>query len=649
MMLWKKLQLSVSSTEARLEAVRQLARSRDPGAVDVLIDALKDRDGQVPVAAAQALGCLGNPRAVPALVALLRIEEEYLNGAASEALVAIGHTAVASVVALLRDADPHVRERAARTLGQIGVEALAPLSAHMRSPDPQMRAAIAEALGHINHPRSVEMLLGALNDRENRVIDQAARALVRVGKTAVPGLLKLLNDSNNDLHQRALAILQKLGVEPMTETYLRPVAYGKWKDLDGVGAPTLTVLDAELKDVNRGKRYTAVLTLANFCDARAVPGLTTALVDTDREIRETATRALVKIKAGAVDHLLETLRNGPAELRAKAAVVLGYIGANRARDPLVAALKDADPGVRGAAAEALAAYQDARTIAPLLALLRDPQAQVRFSVVGTLWRISSPQVIDGLVSALRDPDSSTRKRAAQALGNIGSERVLGPLLRLFEEDREVRLEAALAVAKIHPPRGIRPLLAVAADQPLDAEEVVAILADVLNSAASKLASEDLQEVVNLPQLLEAGQGARDRSGLSVKPIETSVVVKRAADELLRRRSLPPPPTGAAAAARDRSESPRQPVKNGDVFILYSKLQSKPDPARVVELSANNLLVMSNRLFTSGSRLRLRPARAPDDMPWIPAVVRTCRTTGTGWKVECELDPNLPENVLALFN
>ena len=59
-------------------------------------------------------------------------------------------------------------------------------------------------------------------------------------------------------------------------------------------------------------------------------------------------------------------------------------------------------------------------------------------------------------------------------------------------------------------------------------------------------------------------------------------------ELLRRRSLSP----AAVDAVDRSCSSRHSVKNGDVLIRYSKLQSYPDPARVVEISSSSLAVSS---------------------------------------------------------
>jgi HEAT repeat protein len=557
MLLWKKLQLTMSGPEARLDAIRKLAHSNDPDAVDILIDALKDRDGQVPIMAAAALGHIGNARAVPGLVALLKGSEEYLRGPASEALGQLGQPAVGPVVSLLRDSDPKIRDLAAETLGKIGITAVAPLATLLRSPDQRLRVAAAAALGQINQARSVDLLLGALKDPDSGVVDQTVRSLVHIGRTVVPGLLKLLNDPSNDIRQRALGVLQKLGAEPMTLDYIRPVAYGKWKDAD-VGSPALDALVGALQDPERGKRSTAVLTLANLGNAQAVPGLTTALADSDREIRETATRALVKIKGGAVEHLLATLKSGPKELRARAAVVLGYIGDSRAVEALMGALADREPAVRGAAAEALASYKDSRSVDPLLALLRDPDAQVRFSAVGALWRVGDTRANEPLAAALRDKDPSTRKRAAQALGDMGDDHAIGPLLRCFQDDPAARLEAALAVAKIHPARAVRLLLTVAAEDPLEAEEAVAILADVLEAAAVKLAPEDLQALVGLPQRLAARPDGGKRPG-AAKAIDASAVVKRATDELAR-RGHGPHSSGAAAPGTERRALPPRPLK-----------------------------------------------------------------------------------------
>ena len=145
MLLWQKLKLSVSSPEARAEAVKQLATSKDPNAVELLIEALKDRDGPASMYAAKALGQLGNPRAIPPLVALLRDRDSWMVGEASDALGKIGQAAVASVAALLRDPESHIRELAARTLGLIGVAALEPLTGTLRHSDKRMRIAAAEA------------------------------------------------------------------------------------------------------------------------------------------------------------------------------------------------------------------------------------------------------------------------------------------------------------------------------------------------------------------------------------------------------------------------------------------------------------------------------------------------------------------------
>jgi HEAT repeat protein len=641
MLLWKKLQMSMSGPEARLDAIRQLSQSKDPAAVDILIEALKDRDGQVPVLACAALAHLGNPKAVPALAALLRDKDEYVRGPASEALADIGQPAVGAVVALLSYTDPKVRELATQTLGKIGIAALGPLTTTLRSTDVRLRTAAATALGQIDHPRSIDMLLGALKDKDLGVIDQAGRSLVKIGKSAVPGLLNLLNDPKEDMRQRALGILQKLGAEPMTETYIRPVAHGKWHDVADVRSTALDALLAALKDPDREKRSTAILTLANIGDARAVPGLTQALADSDRELREAAAKALVKIKGAAVDHLLTTLKSGPTELRRYTALVLGYIRDGRAVEPLIAALADREGVVRGEAAEALAGFKDPRSVEPLLNLLRDPQPLVRFSVVGTLWRLGDPQAIDGLVGALKDTDPATRKRAAQGVGDIADKRAIEPLVRLFNEDKAARLEAALAVAKIDPPRSVSLLLQVAKDDVMESSEAVAILADVLEVAAPRLKLDDLQAIADLPAALEA----RQRSGSSSlqTKVDTSTVLKRGNDELSRRGKATNPSGGI-----EKRVYPRRPVNNAPVLIVFSQHQTKPDNGSVVDISSRGLGIMANRAYTVGAALTVKHAQAAEDDPWIVAEVRHCTKTAKGWKVGCKCVQRMPEEVIALF-
>jgi HEAT repeat protein len=459
MLWWKKLRLTVGGPEARLQAIEQLANSGDPAGIDVLIEALQDRDGQVPVRAAEALGRLRVVRAVPALMTALKDKEEYIRWAAADALAQLGEPAVEPLVALLRDPNPVMRDVAIRTLGKIGPAAVPGLSSALKNPLKAMRETAADALGGIHHERAVPPLLEALADKELTVREKAARALVSVGTKAVPSLFAALNHGNPEVKKRAAWALEKLGQEPMTETYIRPIAHGKWKDAN-VAAPALDTVAATLKDASKEKRFIAVRTLANVGDGRAVPGLIEALADPDREVRDTAVHALVKIGAAAVPMLLKTLQEDEPPFRAKAAAVLGYIGDPRSRMPLMAALGDTEPTVRANAAEALAAYRkDKRLVEPLVFVLKDPDVRVRFNAAGSLWKIGDPSATPGLLELLNDTDPATRKRAAQVLGNIGDDTIVEPLLELFLNDKGARLEAALAVAKVKPAKAVKPLAA----------------------------------------------------------------------------------------------------------------------------------------------------------------------------------------------
>jgi HEAT repeat protein len=647
MLWWKKLRLTVGGPEARLQAIEQLANSGDPAGIDVLIEALQDRDGQVPVRAAEALGRLRVFRAVPALMTALKDKEEYIRWAAADALAQIGEKAVEPLVGLLRDPNPTTRDVAIRTLGKIGPAAVPGLSSALKNPMKAMRETAADALGGIHHERAVPPLLEALADKELTVRERAARALVGVGTPAVASLFKALNHDNAEVKKRAAWALEQLGQEPMTETYIRPIAHGKWKDTN-VAAPALDTVAATLKDPSKEKRFIAVRTLANVGDDRAVPGLIEALADSDREIRDMAIHALVKIRAAAVQPLLAALKEGDAALRPKAAAVLGYIGDPRSRMPLMAALGDPEPAVRANAAEALAAYRkDKRLVEPLVFVLKDPDVRVRFNAAGSLWKIGDPSATPALLELLDDPDTATRKRAAQVLGNIGDARIVEPLLKLFLNDKEVRLEAALAVAKVKPARAVKPLATVVADDDHAAEEAIEILVDVLNTAAKDIAPDDLRALAELPKALASAAGPK--GGMVRNRADATKVAGLAADELVRRGLMDRP--GATAAVRGTAESRlsvRKPANSVEVFILHAMHQLSPESGHVVDKSDGGLGLTTRRAYDAGAMLSLRPASAGDEVPWVLLEVRHCRPEGKNFRVGCKFVRSPSYGVFVLF-
>jgi len=92
----------------------------DPGAVDPLIDALKNGDEMFRECAARVLGMIGDPQAVEALVGALTDEVGDVQRRAAEALVLIGQTAFDPLILALSDSNSDVRRWVAQALGEIG-------------------------------------------------------------------------------------------------------------------------------------------------------------------------------------------------------------------------------------------------------------------------------------------------------------------------------------------------------------------------------------------------------------------------------------------------------------------------------------------------------------------------------------------------
>lgn len=90
------------------------------GAVDPLVDGLQAPDMQVRLLITQALGSIGDPRAIKPLITALRDTHAEVRSQAAFALTKIGAPAVEPLLLTLRHADPVARWSAARVLGSLG-------------------------------------------------------------------------------------------------------------------------------------------------------------------------------------------------------------------------------------------------------------------------------------------------------------------------------------------------------------------------------------------------------------------------------------------------------------------------------------------------------------------------------------------------
>lgn len=133
----------------RLQAMRTLAESKTPLAVEELITALRDPIPEVRREAAKALGAIGDPRAVPALLQVLKDPASDLALEAAEALGAIG--------------SPDATEELTALLNAERIEArIAAIQALQRIGDPRALPHLLERLEHAPGPLEQAKLLEAI-------------------------------------------------------------------------------------------------------------------------------------------------------------------------------------------------------------------------------------------------------------------------------------------------------------------------------------------------------------------------------------------------------------------------------------------------------------------------------------------------------
>ena len=310
--------------------------------------------------------------------------------------VEIGEPALGPLVSAL--ASLSKGEGAAQALGRIGdPRAVAPLIAVLESETTawrDVRAEAARALGQIGDVRAVMPLIVPLRDGYSTIVPKAAlEALVMIGPPAVESLIASLKDESKDARKRATEGLGLIGdaraAEPLAallrdeSNYVRNAVI---KAMVEIGAPAVEPLSVLLRDADGSVRMRAAKALGLIGDARAAEPLIAPLKDESKSVRDAALEALVKIGAPAVGPLSIVLNDRDSSTRAGATKALGRIGDAQAVDPLVTMLgTDDDSDVLRAAAEALVKIGNRRAVKPLVELIRkSPYAWVREALAAML-------------------------------------------------------------------------------------------------------------------------------------------------------------------------------------------------------------------------------------------------------------------------
>ena len=488
-------------------------------AVLPMIDALKNGTDEIRVKVADALGQIGDRRAIVPLIEAL--DSDPYKEVKATAAVGLGNMRARgennrAVIALTNalSYDDTTATQAAEALGKINVsteDAVQKLI--IMAMDKQMRETVRiaaiEALWQLKPEQATQsMLLLMFSNETSPVIrSNAVKVLSRIQATeSIPVLIWVLSTQFDEISdfqrhmKREYKTLDALRTQvdsfqiQWTADYPR-TNYRTWGELKPIpslvrsevaralgiikGDTVIEPLVRALEDDGRATvRQSAAWALGEVKGDATIDPLVTALKkDKQGAVRQEAAIALGKIKGQkVVDPLLDVLRSDKYETtRFQAAVALREIQAG-------------DKGLVDIVKKGLGSFDDGYEVQSVQdqvigALIKDgniPTAEfaldalksaddewTRWALVHVLGATAKKVAVDAMLEELKHPSYVVRRRAAESLGGFKERKAVDPLIAILEnrdEMKSIRAAAAFSLGALKDERASTPLLTALEDE-----------------------------------------------------------------------------------------------------------------------------------------------------------------------------------------
>ncbi|QDE66761.1 PBS lyase [Myxococcus xanthus] len=405
--------------EVRAALARALGDLKHASSVEPLTKALDPAAGDMPAQLANkaivaTLGAIGDRRAIPALVPLLRAKDNYTR---IEAVQVLGDMkakeAVEPLITLATDdtVEPFLNKKAIEALGDIGDGRAAPALVRMLTKERKGKSFYVES----------------------------SFALYQLGAPAADALLQALEGQDADLLKWA----RSNGVNPASYAMKAATVLGDLREKRAVAALmkqlAFTNTDPQIQALVRMQAADA---LARMRSQEAVKPLAGLVSETDATVRDSYVSALVRLGGRDALPALEKAA-GTGDWYARESAVKGIAMLGDARElPLLQKLAAAEPA--RTAADCKQAEDEGCDDAAALGKRRADQ------IAGQSKLLEAAQACAGnagcWVQRMEKAEPRMMERAALEVGRSGAAEHAGALAsRLGERDTEARLALVLAV------------------------------------------------------------------------------------------------------------------------------------------------------------------------------------------------------------
>jgi HEAT repeat protein/Flp pilus assembly protein TadD len=433
-----------------------LAQFKNSEALEALLHAFKNTDGDIKPNIAIALGAYKEKKVVNALIEGLNDLDSNVRFNCISSLGKLqANEAVPHLLACIGEANEWIFLNVVNSLARIGdhhaTQTLT--SFYTKERNERKRSAIIAAFGSLKDLTSIPTLTKALNDDDDRV---KANAIESLSNLNVPGnriislIEPFLKHQNNRVRGNAIIAADKLGSIDLTPTLLemkdspsklvRATLAFTLQKIEHVKAISIAI--ELLQDPDRLVRTNAATALTILAREAQSETIIKLLNDENNEVKLQGISIIGKLRIKTAAQWLTKLytENADSTLRSAIVTSLGLVGSTFDAPILEEALCDRNARVRANAIESIESILGEKSISILRNMLKDTDNRVKANAANSLFKLGSIEVLDNLEKMLGSSDLSTKLSAVYTVGHLGKT-INGLCSFPFETPLKKRLEA----------------------------------------------------------------------------------------------------------------------------------------------------------------------------------------------------------------